>query len=109
LSGDRIDIPITMIAVVGLTIAVVIFATDSDEVAGTSSARPAESINYGGFNPATGSPYSAPVGRQEQPLRYDGGPEEGTSGALSSGAAVSPAPGIRYDGGLEEGSSGAGR
>ena len=35
-----------MIAVVGLTAAAVILATDSDEVASTSSARPIESIKY---------------------------------------------------------------
>jgi hypothetical protein len=43
-----------------------------------------------------------------QGTRYDGGPEEGTSGALSSGADSSAVPGIRYDGGPEEGTSGAG-
>jgi hypothetical protein len=90
-----------MIALVGLTIALVIVASDSDEVAGTTSATPVESINYGGFNPATGRPDSAPLPSGPGATRYDGGPEEGTSGALSSGEA----PGIRYDGGPEEGSA----
>jgi hypothetical protein len=43
-------------------------------------------INYGGFNPATGRPESAPLSqertlRDSGGIRYDGGPEEGTSGA----------------------------
>jgi hypothetical protein len=41
-------------------------------------------------------------------VRYDGGPEEGTSSALSPAADSNPVPGIRYDGGPDEGSSGAG-
>jgi hypothetical protein len=35
-------------------------------------------------------------------IRYDGGPEEGTTGIVRPG----PAEGIRYDGGPEEGTSG---
>jgi hypothetical protein len=92
----------------------VILATDSDEVAGTSSARPFEAINYGGFNPGTGRPESAPLPQQEHPLpsrigstRYDGGPEEGTRGLAPR--ASTPSVGIRYDGGPEEGTSGPGR
>jgi hypothetical protein len=78
---------VAMVAVVGLTIAVVIVANDGNEVAGTSSARSA---------PLTAEP-ALPDG-----LRYDGGPEEGTRGAQ-----VAPvAPGTRYDGGPEEGSRG---
>jgi hypothetical protein len=37
--------------------------------------------------------------------RYDGGPEEGTSGVHGSSPASSTIPGIRYDGGPEEGSA----
>ena len=85
----RALLAVAMIAVVGLTGAVVIVATNSDEVAGTSSASPHQ-------------------GRVAQPpsTRYDGGPEEGTRGAVSSGTS-SPAPGTRYDGGPEEGTRGA--
>jgi hypothetical protein len=108
----RALLAIAMVAVVGLTCAVVILANDTDEVGGTSSAAPIGDINYGGFNPATGRPDSAPLphqGRVAQPpsIRYDGGPEEGTRGALSSGAASSAVPGTRYDGGPEEGSRGS--
>ena len=42
-------------------------------------------------------------------MRYDGGPEEGTRGALSSDASSNALPGTRYDGGPEEGSRGSGR
>jgi hypothetical protein len=96
---------VAMVAVIGLSTAVVIVANDGDEIAGTTSARPAEAINYGGFNPATGRPESAPLPREAQsPLttRYDGGPEEGTR---SITPAV-PAPGTRYDGGPDEGTRG---
>jgi hypothetical protein len=73
------------IAVVGLSIWVVILANDADQPSQTASSAQsisAESIRYGGFNPATGQPQSI---QQEHPLqsrigttRYDGGPEEGT-------------------------------
>jgi hypothetical protein len=73
------------IAVVGLSIWVVILANDADQPSKTASSAQsisAESIRYGGFNPATGQPTAL---QQEHPLqsrigttRYDGGPEEGT-------------------------------
>ena len=102
---------VAMIAVIGLSAAVVIVANDGDEVASTTSARPIESINYGGFNPATGRPDSAPsVAQQAQPqalpngTRYDGGPDEGTRGMTQQ--RLVPAPDTRYDGGPEEGTRG---
>jgi hypothetical protein len=86
----RALLAVAMIAVVGLTVAVVILATDS--------ARDTS----GGSATQVSAP--APTGN----IRYDGGPEEGTSGAVSSGAAAKTEPGIRYDGGPEEGTSGVG-
>jgi hypothetical protein len=84
----RALLAIAMIAVVGLTAAVVILATD-DGVAGTS-ARPASAV-------------TAPAATSGQ--RYDGGPEEGTRGVHAApGSAAS-----RYDGGPEEGTRGMGR
>ena len=77
---------VAMVAVVGLTVAVVIVANDGDEIAGTST-------------------QSAPIVAQPalpDGLRYDGGPEEGTRG----GQVAPLAPGTRYDGGPEEGSRG---
>jgi hypothetical protein len=73
------------IAVVGLSIWVVILANDADQPSKTaSSASSAQSLRYGGFNPATGQPQSAPLPQEHQlqsrigTTRYDGGPEEGT-------------------------------
>jgi hypothetical protein len=107
----RALLAIAMIAVVGLTVAVVILANDTDEVAETSTAKPIESLNYGGFNPSTGRPESAPFPHRavEPPRqvhspgqRYDGGPEEGTRGIVPA-----QPPATRYDGGPEEGTRGA--
>jgi hypothetical protein len=80
----RALLAVATIAVVALSVAVVILATDGDEVSSTSSARPTEPIRYGGFNPATGRPESAPLPQREarsaSATRYDGGPDEGTRG-----------------------------
>jgi hypothetical protein len=97
----RALLAVALIAVAGLTVAVVILATDSDEVSSTSSARPIESINYGSgaVNPSTGYP-SATIRPDSPGTRYDGGPEEGTRG-LGLGGAL----GARYDGGPEEGTA----
>ena len=54
---------IALVAVVALTTAVVVLANDGNEVSGTSSATPIHSIEYGGFNPNTGRPDSAPLPR----------------------------------------------
>ena len=84
----RALLAVAMFAVVGLSIALVIVANDQDQITGSSAVRPAESIRYGGFNPATGRPESAPLTRREHPLqsnlvagsRYDSGPNEGARG-----------------------------
>jgi hypothetical protein len=130
----RALLAIAMVAVVGLTAAVVILATldERDTSAGSatqvSTPAPTGGIRYDG-GPEEGiadvsqararvTQSQALPGLASQALeatqapaegtRYDGGPEEGTSGALSSGADSNTVPGIRYDGGPEEGSSGAG-
>jgi hypothetical protein len=74
-----------LIAVVGLSAAVVILATDAD--------RDTSAV------PATQATAPGPTGS----TRYDGGPEEGTRGAVAARQ-----PGVRYDGGPEEGSRGSG-
>jgi hypothetical protein len=84
----RALLAVAMIAVAGLTVAVVILANDDQEVSSTSTATPAE---------------SAPAGS----TRYDGGPEEGTRGVAparvpNAGAA---SPSARYDGGPNEGTA----
>ena len=89
----RALLAIAMIAVVALTAAVVILATDNHGDAVTSATPAAQA--------------SAPTATPS--IRYDGGPEEGSSGAPTSSANSNAAPGIRYDGGPEEGSSGVGQ
>jgi hypothetical protein len=107
---------IAMIAVVGLTAALVIVTDDETD---TTSASPTGQINYGGFNPATGRPDSAPLPRRDaqapsDTTRFDGGPEEGSRGIQQPSAAsaapvyVNPStgyPSTRYDGGPEEGAT----
>jgi hypothetical protein len=79
----RALLAVAMVAVVGLTVAVVILANDEDEV-------------------STGTSTSAPVGT----TRYDGGPEEGSRGVAPARTPNADAsPGTRYDGGPEEGSA----
>jgi hypothetical protein len=112
----RALLAVTMIAVVGLTAALVI--VDNDDETGTTSASPTGQINYGGFNPATGRPDSAPLPQRDAQspsatTRYDGGPEEGSHGIQQSSAASAPVyvnpstgyPSTRYDGGPEEGTT----
>ena len=65
----RALLAVALIAVAGLTIAVVILANDSDESAGTASAPPIGSINYGNsnsVNPSTGYP-TLPFEQLERP------------------------------------------
>jgi hypothetical protein len=55
----RALLAVALVAVIGLTIAVVVLAGEGDEVSGTSVAKPIESINYGDsnrVNPSTGFP-----------------------------------------------------
>src|SRR5215218_10767052 len=83
---------VALAAVVALSAAVVIVANDDDQLSGnTSSATPVGSINYGGFNPATGRPDSV---QQSLPpgTRFDGGPDEGTRGIQPQ----TVAPGTRF-------------
>jgi hypothetical protein len=83
---DRTLLIIALAAILALTAAVVIATNDTNQV-----------------NPAT----KAAPAVQQQPqtqagTRYDGGPDEGTRGAVFS----PPAAGSRYDGGPEEGTRG---
>jgi hypothetical protein len=59
-----------IIAAVGLTATVVIAADDDT---GAISASPTGQINYGGFNPATGSPDSAPLPQRDAQAPSDTG------------------------------------
>jgi hypothetical protein len=83
----RALLAVAMVAVVGLTIAVVILATDDDAVTGSGS---------------TTLVAPAPNGS----TRYDGGPEEGSRGVVPARQPnVDASPGARYDGGPNEGSA----
>ena len=108
---------IAMIAVVGLTVAVVIVANDRDDVSSNSALKPAESVHQPSGPGAArydGGPEEGTAGlntAQAPVTRYDGGPEEGTQaiGSPAAAAALSadrPVDGIRYDGGPEEGTRG---
>jgi hypothetical protein len=45
-----------------LAVAIVLATSDGgDQAGGANSAKPTEAINYGGFNPSTGRPESAPL------------------------------------------------
>jgi hypothetical protein len=104
----RALLAIAMIGVVGLTAAVVILATNEDRDTSAASATqvstpgPNGNTRYDG-GPEEGSRGAIPA--RQSGVRYDGGPEEGT-GALNS---IKSQPAVRYDGGPEEGSRGSGR
>jgi hypothetical protein len=85
----RARLAVAMIVVVSLTATLVIVANDDT---GTTSASPTGQVNYGGFNPATGRPDSAPLPQRDaqapsDTMRYDGGPEEG-SGSIGRSTPV---------------------
>src|SRR5919198_886704 len=82
---------VTMLAVIGLTVAVVILATRDNGSSATPAAAPAAVAA-----PAASSAAASPT------TRFDGGPEEGTRGA-----SVTSSPTTRFDGGPEEGTRGA--
>jgi hypothetical protein len=83
----RALLAVAMIAVVGLTAAVVILATDNSRETSAGSAAQVSSPSPAGTT------------------RYDGGPEEGTRAPLTAPRS----PSTRYDGGPEEGSRGSGQ
>jgi hypothetical protein len=108
----RTLLAVAMIAVVGLTVAVVILASEhGTSTTATSSAAdrsdsarsefrvPSHVAEHGGAPVPDLRVAPLPTGH-----RYDGGPEEGTRGIVAA-----PAPSARYDGGPEEGSRGPGR
>jgi hypothetical protein len=91
---------VAMIAIVGLSGAVVILANEQDDVSSSTSAQATESANpvgspryFKGVAQSTGGPKAA----QARGTRFDGGPDEGTRGITA------PTPGARFDGGPDEG------
>jgi hypothetical protein len=87
----RALLAVALIAVIGLTAAVVMVANDENQATTASSAAPIGHINYGGFSPATGRPYSVPPVQQEHPLRS----------RVGAAQADTPTTGSRYDGAAE--------
>jgi hypothetical protein len=92
----RALLTVAIIAVVGLTAAVVILATDDHADTGTGPVS-----------------LRAPV---QSGNRYDGGPEEGTAALTRRSApatfdpnSIKQPPGWRHEGGPEQGSSGTGQ
>jgi hypothetical protein len=103
----RTLLAIAMIAVVGLTAAVVILATNDDRDTGAVSATPVTAPTPTGSTDGREEGSRGIVRAQPPATRYDGGPEEGSRGALDFGAPSNSAPLTRYDGGPEEGTRGA--
>jgi hypothetical protein len=103
----RMLLAVAMIAVIGLTVAVVMLAGEHDTSTTTTSAAPARSefrvashaAAHGGVPVPDPRAVPLPTAR-----RSDGGPEEGTRGIVAA-----PAASTRSDGGPEEGSRGPGR
>jgi len=103
----RALLAIAMIAVVGLTAAVVILATNDDRDTGVGAATQVTAPTSTGSARYDGGPEEGSRGvvpAQPPGTRYDGGPEEGSRGLVPA-----QPPGTRYDGGPEEGSRGSGR
>jgi hypothetical protein len=98
---------VTLIA--GAAIALFFVISGGDEATQTPNTAVTETaagIRYDG-GPEEGT--RGAVAARQPGVRYDGGPEEGSRGALSSDAPSNASPGTRYDGGPEEGSRGSGR
>jgi hypothetical protein len=62
----RALLAVALIAVVGLSVAVVVVAGDEQEVSEATRAAPMGKINYGEFNPATGRPESVASPRPDE-------------------------------------------
>jgi hypothetical protein len=112
----RALLAIAMIAVAGLTAAVVILVTNEDRDTSAGSAAqvsaqgPTGSIRYDG-GPEEGSRGVVPA--EPPSIRYDGGPKEGSAALTQRSApatfdpnSITSPPGARYDGGPEEGTRG---
>ena len=105
-----------MIAVIGLTGAVVVLAIDDDRATSTPTATHVTAPSPSGSTRYDSGPEEGTRGALPAPqpgVRYDGGPDEGTAALTqrSAPAALDPnsinsPPGVRYDGGPDEGTRG---
>jgi hypothetical protein len=106
-----------LIAIVGLSAAVVILATDAERDTSAGPATQASAPGPTGSTRYDGGPEEGTrgaVAARQPGVRYDGGPEEGTAALTQRSApatfdpnSIKSPPGVRYDGGPEEGSRGA--
>ena len=113
----RALLAIAMIAVGGLTAAVVILATNDDRDTSAGSATQVSAPAPTGDTRYDGGPEEGTrgvVATRQPGVRYDGGPEEGTAALTQRSApatfdpnSIKSPPGARYDGGPEEGTRGA--
>jgi hypothetical protein len=101
---------VAMIAIVGLTGAVVFQANEQDGVSSTTSAKATESANPVGsprYFEGVAQSAAGPKAAQHPGIRFDGGPDEGTRGAITlPHDSVGRTPDIRFDGGPDEGTRG---
>jgi hypothetical protein len=104
----RALLAVMLVAVVGLSTAVVVIAIDDDGQQTSASSASAVSAPGPAGSRYDGGPEEGTRGLSAQPpsVRFDGGPEEGTRGAQFSSSAPSS---TRPDGGPEEGTRGPGR
>jgi hypothetical protein len=86
----RALLALVLIVAAGLTATVVILATDDDDVSSASSAWPTQSIDYGN---STVLPQRKLDGATDVQRRYDGGPEEGSSGLTGKSYSLNSATG----------------
>jgi len=96
---------IAMVAVVGLSTAVVILATGDDNSGSQLTANQQRAVTA--FGSLSAAQLDAAL-RSAGSVRYDGGPDEGTRGPQSYAVpdVQKPVDGSRYDGGPEEGTRG---
>jgi hypothetical protein len=107
---------VAMIAVVGLSAAVVILAIDEDRDTSAGSATQVSTPSPAGTTRYDGGPEEGTrgvVAARQPGVRFDGGPEEGSAALTQRSApatfdpnSIKSAPGVRYDGGPEEGTRG---
>src|SRR5918996_1277142 len=101
-------VPLAAALIAAAAIALLLAVSADDEAIPTPNAAVSDTpagVRYDG-GPEEGTTGIVRPGPAEG-IRYDGGPEEGGHGIRHAAASSSPPAGTRYDGGPEEGTSGA--
>jgi hypothetical protein len=78
----RALLAVALIALIGLTVAVIVVAGDEQQTAGAGSAVPTGQLRYGGMNPATGRPQTAPEPKAQAQPATSGGYTTGSTGSI---------------------------